>query len=232
MIIGNCNLVWCQLWWWWRGGKCESANINRWVRVLLLIHAAQNEPNISVKHRKLAFPGSIIPTHRRMLKKLRWNVNHVCFKKFSYQNSILQVLVNLYQGDHWMRNSKRETNTACIRQWRRGGDMLSGVCWSSVRWRKNQHHPVTCHTPCLYISQDENDDGGNDILSEEVDDLGEESERKMREEEEGEVEGGVKGERRGLLSRTRENGGARKVSNPLHYCGANVFVFLLSDWQA
>ena len=51
-----------------------------------------------------------------------------------------------------------------------------------------------------------------------MDDLGEESERKMREEEEGEVEGGVKGERRGLLSRTRENGGARKVSNPLHYC--------------
>ena len=51
----------------------------------------------------------------------------------------------------------------------------------------------------------------------------------MREEEEGEVEGGVKGERRGLLTRTRENGGARKVSNPLHYCGANVFVFLPSD---
>ena len=56
-----------------------------------------------------------------------------------------------------------------------------------------------------------------------MDDLVEESERKMREEEEGEVEGGVKGERRGLLSRTRENGGARKVSNPLHYCGPPMF---------
>ena len=36
--------------------------------------------------------------------------------------------------------------------------------------------------------------------------------RRMREEEEGEV-GGVRGERRGLLTRTRENGGARKVSS-------------------
>ena len=43
----------------------------------------------------------------------------------------------------------------------------------------------------------------------------------MREDEEGEIGGA--GERRGLLTRSRENGGARKVSNPLHYCGPPMF---------
>ena len=40
---------------------------------------------------------------------------------------------------------------------------------------KKSTPPVTCHTPHLYISQDEKDDGGNgdhDILSEEEDERG------------------------------------------------------------
>ena len=56
-----------------------------------------------------------------------------------------------------------------------------------------------------------------------------ESQEEEEEEEEGEVEEGGAGERRGLLTRSRENGGARKVSPTSHYCGANVFVFLPSD---
>ena len=46
----------------------------------------------------------------------------------------------------------------------------------------------------------------------------------MREDEEGEIGGA--GERRGLLTRSRENGGARKV---FHYCAADVLMFLPSD---
>ena len=222
------DVLYISRWCWWRGWKCESANINRWVRVLLLIHAAaQNEPNISVKHSKLAFSESIIPTHRRMLEKFCRNVNRACFKKYSCHNSILHVCSISFSPPKTLNAQLKERNEYCMYpSVSRGGDLLSGVLL--IQWEINKKSTPPCHLshpPPLHKPRW----------------------KKRRWQWWSWYSFRVRGgrwerRRRGRLVGCGGRGedfspGLVRMGEParypaFHYCGANVLVFLPSDWQA
>ena len=78
-------------WWWWRRRKCESANINRWVRVLLLIHARLKMRQISQSN--TANWNSRDPSFQLIAECWKKRKKCVCLKKEPVSVLVLLILI-------------------------------------------------------------------------------------------------------------------------------------------